>query len=143
MGGRGSSGGSSKSASKSTTKNVRKVSGVSVGENLFSTYSEVSKLSKNTIWIDNVKRPHGVFKADGKEIHLTGDKKDKYGLLDKVNTAVVHTVGISSDSTKREITALNKRLKEFRDIGFDIQRINVSRDESIVYIKRKLFTRRF
>ncbi len=76
-------------------------------------------------------------------MQINGDKKDKYGLLEKVNTAVVHTVGISSDSPAREVSALNRRLSEFRSLGFDVQRINVGRDESLVYIKRKLFTKEF
>lgn len=104
---------------------------------------DVSKLSKNTIWIDNTSRPFASIKTDRGEVQINGDKKDKYGLLEKVNTAVVHTVGISSDSPAREVSALNRRLSEFRSLGFDVQRINVGRDESLVYIKRKLFTKEF
>ena len=137
MGGRGGASG----LAPQPTKNVRKVDGIR--GSVFSTYSEVVKESPNTIWIANTNRPHASIKYDGKVIQMTGDKKDKFGLLDKVNTAVVHLSGVSKDDPKREVNNLNKQLNEIRAIGFDIPRINVSSDETIAYVKRKLFTRQF
>lgn len=135
MGGRGGSSGMTQKS------NVRRVDGIR--GSVFSTYAEVSKESPNTIWIANTNRPHAVVKTERGEMHLQGDKRDKYGLLDNVNTAVVHLSGIDSGDPKREVTRLNKQLSEIRNLGFDIPRINVSRDETLAYVKRKLFTRRY
>lgn len=137
MGGRGRASG----LAQQPTKNVRTVEGIR--GSVFSTYSEVTKESPNTIWIANTNRPHAQIKHDGKVIQMQGDKKDRFGLLDKVNTAVVHLSGISKGDPKREVTTLNKQLNEIRAIGFDIPRINVASDETIAYVKRKLFTRQF
>lgn len=122
-------------------KNVRKVEGIR--GSVFSAYSEVTKSSKNTIWIENTNRPHAVIRTDKGELHLTGNKKDKYKLLDNVNTAVVHLSGIDRGDSKRDINRLNKQLNEIKTLGFDVPRINVGTDETIAYIKRKLFTRRY
>lgn len=109
---------------------------------MFSTYSEVKKESKNTIWTENTNRPHAVIHTDKGEMHLIG-KKDKYKLLDNVNTAVVHLSGIGRGDSKRDVNKLNKQLNEIKTLGFDIPRISVENDETIAYIKRKLFTRRY
>ena len=135
MGGRGGSSGISPISS------VRKVEGIR--GSVFSTFSEVAKKSPNTIWIANTNRPHALFKDGKKELHLQGDKRNKYGLLDHVNTAVVHLSGIDSGDAKREVSRLNKQLSEIKSLGFDIPRINVSRDETVAYVKRKLATRRY
>ena len=137
FGGRGSSSGL-------TNKNmpqVRKIDGIT--GSVFSTYSETSKESKNSIWIENTSRPHANIKTEKGEMHLQGNKKDKYSLLDKVNTAVVHISGVEKDNPKREVTKLNKQLKTIRDLGFDIPRITVGYDETIAYVKRNLFTRQY
>lgn len=110
---------------------------------MFSAYSEVTKESKNTIWIENTNRPHAVIHTDKGEMHLTGNKKDKYALLNNVNTAVVHLSGIDRGDSKRDVNRLNKQLNEIKSLGFDVPRINVGNDETIAYIKRKLFTRRY
>jgi hypothetical protein len=135
LGGRG---GSSGITSKS---GVRKVDGIR--GSVFSTFSEVTKQSQNTIWIANTNRPHALIKDGKKEMHLQGDKRNKYGLLDNVNAAVVHLSGIDSGDSKREVSRLNKQLSEIKSLGFDVPRVNVGRDETVVYVKRKLATRRY
>lgn len=137
FGGRGASAG----IGKSKVAQVREVDGIK--GSVFSTYSETTKESQNSIWIENTNRPHGIIKTSKGEIHLQGDKKDKYSLLDKVNTAIVHLSGVGKDNPKREITRLNKQLKNIRDLGFDVPRITVGHDETIAYVKRKLFTRKY
>ena len=135
MGGRG---GSSGITSKT---NARKVDGIR--GSVFSTFSEVKKESPNTIWIANTNRPHALIKDGKREMHLQGDKRNKYGLLDSVNTAVVHLSGIDSGNPKREVNRLNKQLSEIKSLGFDVPRINVGTDETVAYVKRKLATRRY
>lgn len=137
FGGRGSTSG----LNQTKTVYVRKVEGVT--GSVFSTYSDTFKESKNSIWIENTNRPHGVIKTSKGEMHLQGDKKDKYSLLDKVNTAIVHLSGVGKDNPKREITRLNKQLKNIRDLGFDVPRITVGHDETIAYVKRNLSTRQY
>lgn len=110
---------------------------------VFSTYAEVVKESANTVWIANTNRPHAIIKTENGKMHLQGDKRDKYSLLDRVNTAVVHLSGIDPGDSKREVDRLNKQLSEIKSLGFDVPRINVSKDETVAYVKRKLFTRRY
>lgn len=142
MGGRGGAGGVSSNAAR-RNMNARKVPGVSVGERLFAQESEVAKLSVNTVWIENTNTPHAVLKNSQGTVQIRGEKRDKYGLLDNVNTAVVHLSGVDRGNPTREITKLNKQLGEIRSRGFDVQRISVGEFESVAYIKRKLFTRSF
>lgn len=142
MGGRGGAGGVSSNATRRST-NARKVPGVSVGERLFAQENEVAKLSVNTVWIENTNTPHAVLKNSQGTVQIRGEKRDKYGLLDNVNTAVVHLSGVDRGNPTREITKLNKQLGEIRSRGFDVQRISVGEFESVAYIKRKLFTRSF
>lgn len=139
MGGRGGSG----EAAVQRSGNVRKVQGVSVGGAAFAPENEVAKLSPNTVWIENTSTPHAVLKNSQGIAQVRGDKKDKYGLLERVNTAVVHISGVDRSNPTREITKLNKQLGEIRSRGFDVQRISVGEYESVAYIKRKLFTRSF
>lgn len=138
MGGRGGAGGAQRK-----NGNVRMVQGVSVGQRLFANESDVSKMSPNTIWIENTSTPHALLKNSSGATQISGDKKDKYGLLEHVNTAVVHISGIDRSAPSREITRLNRQLSEIRSRGFDVQRISVGEYESVAYIKRKLFTRAF
>ena len=138
MGGRGGAGGIA-----ATKNNVRTVQGVSVGSRLFARENDVAKLSQNTVWIENTNRPHAVLKNSQGTVQVQGDKKDKYGILENVNTAVVHLSGIDRSAATREVTKLNKQLNEIRSRGFDVQRISVGEYESVAYIKRKLFTRAF
>ncbi len=139
MGGRGGAGG----GIGATKNNVRIVQGVSVGSRLFAKESDVAKLSQNTVWIENTNTPHAVLKNSRGSVQVKGDKKDKYGLLENVNTAIVHLSGVDRSTPKREVTRLNKQLREIRSRGFDVQRISVGEFESVAYIKRKLFTRGF
>lgn len=144
MGGRGGAGGSNFGGEKKRAGgNVRMVKGVSVGERLFATESEVARMSPNTIWAENTNTPHAVLKNSQGTTQVRGDRKDKYGLLEHVNTAVVHVSGVDRGNPTREITKLNKQLGEIRSRGFDVQRISVGEFESVVYVKRKLFTREF
>lgn len=137
FGGRGASSG----IGSKPAKNVRTVDGIR--GSVFSTFSDVSSSSQNTIWIENTSRPHAMLKFDNKTIQVKGSKKEKYGLLDKVNTAVVYLSGISEGNPTREVNRLNKHLNEIRALGFDIPKINVGRDETIAYVKRILFTRQY
>lgn len=139
MGGRGGAG----SDSVAAKNNVRIVQGVSVGSRLFAKENDVAKLSQNTIWIENTSTPHAVLKNSSGTVQVKGDKKDKYGILENVNTAVVHISGVDRSTPTREVTKLNKQLDEIRSRGFDVQRISVSEYESVAYIKRKLFTKVF
>lgn len=139
MGGRGRAGGITARSNGST----RKVQGISIGERLFAQESEVAKLSQNTVWIENTNTPHAVLKNSQGTTQVRGDKRDRYGLLEHVNTAVVHLSGVDRSNPTREITKLNKQLSEIRSRGFDVQRISVGEFESMAYIKRKLFTRSF
>ena len=134
---------SKRGSGSSAKKQIRVVNGVDIGSRLFGEYSEVTKLSQNTIWIENTSRPHAVLKNKNRTVQIQGDKKDKYGLLDNVNTAIVHLSGIDKSTPKREVTKLNKQLSAIRSMDFDVQRINVGDFETIAYIKRKLFTREF
>lgn len=139
MGGRGGADG----GTATTKNNVRTVQGVSVGSRLFARENDVAKLSQNTIWIENTSTPHAVLKNSQGTVQVQGNKKDKYGILENVNTAVVHLSGVDRSTPTREVTKLNKQLNEIRSRGFDVQRISVGEYESVAYIKRKLFTRAF
>ena len=139
MGGRGGAGG----GGATTKNNVRTVQGVSVGSRLFAKESDVAKLSQNTVWLENTSNPHALLKNSQGEVHVKGDKRDKYRILENVNTAVVHLSGVDKSNPAREVTKLNKQLGEIRSRGFDVQRISVGEFESVAYIKRKLFTRSF
>ena len=131
MGGRGGAG-----VGTSTTKNnIRTVKGVSVGSRLFAKESDVAKLSQNTIWVENTSTPHAVLKNSQGTVQVQGNKKDKYGLLENVNTAVVNLSGVDRSTPTREVTKLNKQLNEIRSRGFDFQRISVGEYESVAYIK--------
>lgn len=59
----------------------------SVGSRLFARENDVAKLSRNTVWIENTNRPHAVLKNSQGTVQVQGDKKDKYGILENVNTA--------------------------------------------------------
>lgn len=146
MGGRGGSGGAAAGAAARKGKGtnpVRTVNGLSMGERLFAAESDVSKMSPNTIWMENTNTPHALLKNSTGTAQVRGSKRDKYSLLEHVNTAVVHLSGIDRGDPKREVTKLNKQLSEIRSRGFDVQRISVGELESVAYIKRKLFSRGF
>jgi len=96
------------------------VQGVSVGSRLFARENDVAKLSQNTIWIENTSTPHAVLKNSQGTVQVQGNKKDKYGILENVNTAVVHLSGVDRSTPTREVTKLNKQLNEIRSRGFDV-----------------------
>lgn len=96
MGGRGSAGGVPAAANP----NVRTVQGISVDPRLFAKESDVAKLSKNTIWIENTNTPHAVLKNSQGTVQMKGSKGDRYGLLENVNTAVVHLSGVDKGTPK-------------------------------------------
>lgn len=135
MGGRGAAG-------TTKTTGARIVTGVSIGKRLFAKESDVAKMSPNVIWAFNTSTPHALLKNSSGSTQIRGDKKDRYSLLEHVNTAIIHLSGVDRSVPKREITVLNKQLSEIRSRGFDVQRISVGEFESVAYIKRKLFTRR-
>lgn len=139
MGSRGASG----SALTAKTNGARLVAGVSIGQRLFAKASDVAKMSPNVIWAFNTNTPHALLKNSSGTTQIRGDKKDRYSLLEHVNTAIIHLSGVDRSEPKREVTVLNKQLSEIRSRGFDVQRISVGEYESIAYIKRKLFTRSF
>lgn len=137
MGGRGSSSGISENKSK---KSVRKIEGIS---GYFTTYADVAKSSKNTIWIANTKVPHASLNTDEKSVHIKGNKKNPYALLENVNTAKVVLSGVNKDNPTREVNKLKKQINEIKSLGFDVPKIYVGSDESFVFVKRKLFTKYF
>lgn len=143
MGGRGSTSGVTAKSNIRTGKNDRitKIDGVKGAA--FSSWNDVNSSSKNSIWTDG--SVHGSFhNPDGGTVHVRGDKKDKFALLNSVNTAVVHTKGVDPNNyTKREVTALNKTISEIKKMGFDTPKIYSSWDETIIYAKRKRFTKKF
>lgn len=143
MGGRGGASGRGGGHPKSKAASVRTVRGVSVGERLFATETEVAKMSQNTIWAENTSTPHALMKNSRGTVQVVGNKKDKYGLLENVNTAVVHISGIDRGNPTREIAKVNKQLGEIRSRGFDVQRVSIGEYESLVFVKRKLFTKEF
>lgn len=141
MGGRG---GASSAAAKGggNSPKIKTIDGIK--GSLFSTWADVNKSSLNHIWAEDVYRPHALLKNDSGSLMISGDKKDKFGLLNNVNTAVIHLRGIDPDNYKnREVNRLNNNLKEIKRIGFDIPKISVSRNETIIYAKRYRFTKEF
>lgn len=138
MGGRGAT--SRMTAHNTSNIQIKPLDGIEGSK--FSSWIDVSRSSNNTIWTDG--SVHGLLKNDEGSTHIKGDKKVRFALLNLVNTAVVHLRGIDPDNyTKRELTKLNNDLKAIKEMGFDTPKIHVQRDETIVYAKRKLFTKRF
>lgn len=138
MGGRGSSSGIGARGNHNTQVNpIENVKGT-----VFASWLDVKNSSKNTIWTaGNV---HAMLENDMGTVQVKGDKKDKFGLIDSVNTAVVHLRGIDpKNHTKREVTRLNKDLQAIKKMGYDTPKIHASRDETIVFVKRNRFTRNF
>lgn len=138
MGGRGGSSGLSvRNNSNTQTKPIEGVKG-----SVFSSWNDVSRSSNNDIWTDG--SVHAVLKNDKGTAQVKGDKKDRFALLNSVNTAVVHLRGVNpNDYTKREVTRLNRDLQSIKAMGFDTPKIYASFDETIVFAKRKLFTKNF
>lgn len=85
-----------------------------------------------------------LLKNEKGSVLVNGNKKDRFGNLELVNTAVVHLNGIDPQNyTKREVTRINKQLQAIRSMGFDTPKISVDFNEIVVYAKRKLFTKNF
>lgn len=140
MGGRGSSSGTT--ARGGTGSNIKKIDGVK--GTVFTTWADVNNSSPNDIWAEGGSRPHAILKNDRGTVQVSGDKKDKFGLLNSVNTASVHLRGIDHKNyTAREVNRLNKSLSQIRKLGFDTPKISINSDEVVVFAKRKLFTKNF
>lgn len=109
-----------------------------------STWEDVSNSSPNTLWVEG--NVHAVLKNERGTVRIKGEKKDKYAILNSVNTAVIHipSVSMNENFTKRDSTKINKELKAIKDYGFDTPKIATNRTgEVIVYAKRKRFTKDF
>lgn len=123
-----------------TQPQIRKIDGVKGA--VPSTWEDVASASKNTIWTEG--NSHALLSNGKGSVRIKGDKKDKFGILNNVNTAVVHIKSVSATPTTREVNTMNKQLKQIRDMGFDTPKIATNRyGETIVYAKRKLFTKDF
>lgn len=137
MGGRGASSGIAKTA---TAKNVRKIEGVT---GYFTDYRDVSSSSPNTIWIGNTSNPHASLNNSEKSLHIKGNKKEPFALLENVNTAKVVLRAVGENNPTRDVNRLNREIKEIKSYGFDVPKIYAGRDETVLYVKRKLFTKSF
>lgn len=132
MGGRGSAGG--KGAI------VNQVSGIK--GSVQTTWKEVSSSSPNDIWANS--KPHAVLKNEQGTVQVKGEKADRYALLNSVNTAVVHIDGIDTKNpSTRDISKINKSISEIKSMGFDTPLINISFSETVIFAKRKRFTKKF
>ena len=120
------------------TPYVRKIDGVrGVASD---TWENVSKASKNVVFESG----SALLTNDSGTARVKGDKKDKFAILNAVNTAVVHLSGVSETPSKREVAKINKQLKQIRDMGFDTPSIAANRSgETIVFVKRLRFTKNF
>lgn len=120
------------------TPYIRKIEGVrgSVAD----TWEAVQSSSPNEIFASG----SATLSNDRGTVRVRGDKKDRFGVLNGVNTAVVHLDGVSGSPTKREVAKINKQLKQIRDMGFDTPLIATNKSgETIVYAKRQRFTKNF
>jgi len=136
MGGRGSSSGAGKSSSaksKSTSPSIKGVEGV-----VFSEYTSVASQSDNTLWAESTSVPHALVKIGGGSVNVTGEKKDKFGLLKNLDSAIVHLNGIDPGNyTDREVKRLNSSLNSIRNMGFETTKINASWSSTIVAVKKR------
>lgn len=136
MGGRGSSSGVGKGSSaknKSTSLSIKGVEGV-----VFSEYSSVVSQSANTLWAESTSVPHALVKIGGGSVNVTGEKKDKFGLLKNLDSAIVHLNGIDPiNHTDREVKRLNSSLDSIRKMGFETTELNASWNNTIVSVKKR------
>ena len=121
------------------TKPVLSVQGVSAN---YTDYDTIIKQSKQQIWVDS-KNPHAAFyDKDGRSVSVKGDKDNKLGLLDMTNTAIIHARNINPDTaTKRDVKRLNQLLSDIGKMGYDVPQVSIQRDETLIYAKRKRFTK--
>ncbi len=140
MGGRGASSGAKGGKARNSNTTIKPIPGVK--GSVFSSWSDVSGSSVNTIWTDG--NVHGSLKNERGTVQVKGDKKDRFALLNAVNTAVVYLRGVNPENyTNREINKLNKDLQTIKNMGFDTPKIYAHRDETLVFVKRNLFTKGF
>ena len=106
------------------------------------TWKEVSNSSPNDIWATS--KPHAVLKNEQGTVQVRGEKTDRYALLNSVNTAVVHIDGIDTKNpSARDIAKINRSISEIKSMGFDTPLINISFSETVIFAKRKRFTKNF
>lgn len=141
MGG-GSGGGGSTGGKASSGQRVNKIDGVN--GTTFTSYQDIMSKSKNTIWAEDTARPHGIFENERGSVSVSGDKKDRFALINSVNTAIVHVRHISPDSyTKRDVTKLNNTIKTIKNMGYDTPLTYTDNSETLIYVKRNRFTKNF
>ena len=110
----------------------------------FTTYSEISGKSPNTIWAEDTSRPHAVFSNEQGSVRVSGEKTDRFALVNSVNTAVVHIKHIDPDNyNKRDVTRLNKTIELIKSMGYDTPLAYTDKTETLIYVKRNRFTKNF
>lgn len=126
----GGSGGGGAASSK--INRIQGVNGTS-----FTTYSEISGKSPNTIWAEDTSRPHAVFSNEQGSVRVSGEKTDRFALVNSVNTAVVHIKHIDPDNyNKRDVTRLNKTIELIKNMGYDTPLAYTDKTETLIYVKR-------
>ena len=120
-------------------KPILTIKGVSAN---YTDYDTIMKQSKQQIWIDS-KNPHAAFYDEsGGSVSVKGDKSNKLELLNMTNTAIIHARNINPDTaTKRDINRLNQVLDDIGKLGYDVPQVSIQRDETLIYAKRKRFTK--
>ena len=105
-------------------------------------WKEVSNSSPNDIWATS--KPHAVLRNEQGTVQVKGEKSDRYALLNSVNTAVVHIDGIDTKNpSERDISKITTSISEIKSMGFDTPLINISYSETVIFAKRKRFTKNF
>ena len=105
-------------------------------------WKDVSNSSPNDIWATS--KPHAVLRNEQGTVQVKGEKSDRYALLNSVNTAVVHIDGIDTKNpSARDISKINQSISEIKSMGFDTPLINISYSETVIFAKRKRFTKNF
>ena len=82
------------------------------------------------------------YDESGGSVSVKGDKSNKLELLNMTNTAIIHARNINPDTaTKRDINRLNQLLDDIGKLGYDVPQVSIQRDETLIYAKRKRFTK--
>lgn len=138
-------GGGAFGGGSASTPNVAKVNKIDgVNGTTFTSYQDIMSKSKNTIWAEDTARPHGIFENERGSVSVSGDKKDRFALINSVNTAIVHVKHISPNSyTKRDVTKLNSTIKTIKNMGYDTPLTYTDNSETLIYVKRNRFTKNF
>lgn len=138
----GSGGGGGSASTPNVEAKVNKIDGVN--GTVFTSYQDIMSKSKNTIWAEDTARPHGIFENERGNVSVSGDKKDRFALIDSVNTAIVHVKHISPNGyTKRDVTKLNSTIKTIKNMGYDTPLAYTDNTETLIYVKRHRFTKEF